>query len=65
MKTKVVRNHDAVTRQVDTNVYDRWWPWRIGTIVKVLKTRLHVQWADGETWVYDRPHEQFLRDLDR
>lgn len=41
-------------------VYDRWWPYRRGVVIKRLKTRLHVQWSDGEVWKYDRPHMQFL-----
>lgn len=43
-----------------TRVYDRWWPNRRGVVVKVLKTRVHVQWWDGEVWSYDKPHMQFL-----
>ena len=41
-------------------VVDRWWPHRVGTIVRRLKTRLHVQWSDGEIWRYDIAHAKFL-----
>ena len=41
-------------------VVDRWWPHRVGTIVRRLKTRLHVQWSDGEIWRYDTAHARFL-----
>jgi hypothetical protein len=41
-------------------VVDRWWPHRVGTIVRRLKTRLHVQWSDGEVWRYDAAHARFL-----
>jgi len=44
----------------DDVVHDRWWPWRVGFVARVLKTRLHVTWSDGETWTYDRAHMQFL-----
>jgi hypothetical protein len=43
-----------------TRVFDRWWPYRYGVVIKVLKTRLHVQWSDGEIWKYDQAHTQFL-----
>jgi hypothetical protein len=41
-------------------VVDRWWPDRVGTVVRRLKTRLHVQWSDGEIWRYDAAHARFL-----
>ena len=41
-------------------VIDRWWPHRVGTVVRRLKTRLHVRWSDGEVWIYDSAHTQFL-----
>ncbi len=41
-------------------VHDSWWPERHGDVIKVLKTRVHVQWLDGEVWVYDREHLKFL-----
>lgn len=46
-------------------VVDRWWPHRVGSVIKRLKTRLHVRWSDGEIWCYDRAHTQFLRPLHR
>lgn len=42
-------------------VIDRWWPHRVGTVIKRLKTRLHVRWSDGEIWRYDAAHTQFLQ----
>lgn len=50
---------DAMTWKVGEKVYDRWWPWDIGVITKVLKTEIHVLFIDGET-VYDKAHYQFL-----
>jgi hypothetical protein len=44
-------------------VFDIWWPWRTGTIIKRTKTRLSVRWSDGEVWRYDRQHVRFLRKL--
>jgi len=43
-------------------VVDTWFPeWGIGTCVKVLKTRFHILFTDGELRVYDHPHaNQFL-----
>jgi hypothetical protein len=41
-------------------VVDRWWPYRVGMIVRRLKTRLHVRWSNGEIWRYDAAHTQFL-----
>jgi hypothetical protein len=52
------RSYEHLTPR--TKVYDRWWPDRLGVIVKRLKTRLDVLWSDGDTWRYDQPHMQFL-----
>lgn len=42
-------------------VYDRWWPWRLGVITCVLKTRVHVQFSDRDAHtIYDKTHCQFL-----
>jgi hypothetical protein len=41
-------------------VVDRWWPHRVGEVVRRLKTRLHVRWLDGEVWRYDAAHARFL-----
>lgn len=42
-------------------VHDRWYPYKRGKIVKVLKTRIHIMWiGDGEIEVYDNAHQQFL-----
>lgn len=40
-------------------VYDRWWPWRVGTITRMTKTRCTVKF-EFETWVYDKAHMRFL-----
>lgn len=42
-------------------VFDAWWPWRFGRIIRKRKTALWVRWVDGEVWRYDRAHMQFLR----
>jgi hypothetical protein len=42
-------------------VHDIWWPWRVGRITRVLKTRLRVRWEDGKVWTYDKAHQQFLQ----
>lgn len=46
-------------------VYDQSWPYRRGRILKVLKTRLRVEWFEpinGEhIWTYDKAHQRFLR----
>lgn len=44
-------------------VQDRWWPWRIGRVIKVMKTRIKVRWAHGEIETYDNAHLQFLERL--
>jgi hypothetical protein len=44
-------------------VYDRWWPWRIGKVIRVMKCFVYVQWLDGEQVRYDRAHQQFLSKL--
>ena len=43
-------------------VYDRWWPWRIGRVVKVLRTRVKIRFQDTPTRIstYDNAHCQFL-----
>ncbi len=42
-----------------SQVYDRWWPWEIGTVVAILKTRIKVRF-EGEIRTYDNAHTQFL-----
>lgn len=49
----------------DKQVYDRWWPHRLGKVVKRTKTTTYVRWSDGEVWKYDRDHLQFLVDPKR
>jgi hypothetical protein len=44
-------------------VYDRWWPYRVGYVIKKLKTRIRVEWSNGEIWTYDQAHLQFLNPL--
>lgn len=43
-----------------TYVYDRWWPCRLGKVIKRTKNTRHVKWRDGTTWIYDRAHQRFL-----
>lgn len=45
--------------EIGTRVYDRWWPWRVGRVAWVGKTRLRVQFSD-DLVTYDRAHCQFL-----
>lgn len=40
-------------------VCDRWWRWKVGRVVKVMKTVVKVQFSDGVK-TYDRAHWQFL-----
>ena len=40
-------------------VYDRWWPWQAGYVMRVLKTRAVVRF-DGKDRTYDAAHVQFL-----
>jgi hypothetical protein len=48
--------------RVGTRVYDSWWPYRLGKVVRVTKTTVHVKWADtGFKWVYDRAHMKWLK----
>lgn len=47
---------------VGAHVYDRWWPWRVGIVRAVLKTRVKVDYGT-EVWTYDRAHMQFLEAL--
>lgn len=44
-------------------VYDSWWPWRLGTVVAILKTRLKLRWDDDRDYAntYDQPHSLYLR----
>lgn len=46
-------------------VFDAWWPWRRGTILRIGETRLRVRWDDGQEWSYDTSHMQFLRPLEK
>jgi hypothetical protein len=43
-------------------VYDAWWPWRLGVVVRVLKTRIKVRYNGLDVvWSYDVAHQRFLR----
>lgn len=44
-------------------VVDRWWRWRNGFVVKRSKSSVWVRWEDGQTWRYDRAHQQFLEKI--
>lgn len=44
--------------KVGLMVYDRWWPWDVGRILWVGKTKLKV-WL-GKPVTYDKAHVQFL-----
>ncbi len=45
-------------------VYDRWWFWRSGIIIKKFKNTLHIKWLGGKIAIYDREHvEIFLEKL--
>lgn len=50
---------------VGATVFDSWWPWRVGRVVRQMKTRVRVCWSNGEEWTYDQAHLQFLRCLRR
>lgn len=43
-------------------VHDRWWPWRLGRVLRVGKTCTRVRWSDGTEWSYDKAHRQFLKE---
>ncbi len=45
--------------RVGIQVYDRYWPWEIGTVTAVLKTRIKIRFFDG-TRTYDKQHYRFL-----
>jgi hypothetical protein len=46
--------------KVGTEVYDRWWPWKKGWIVKQLNTRIYIWFNRYTTERYDKAHCQFL-----
>lgn len=50
--------------KVGDAVVDAWWPWHIGYVEKVLKTRVHVRWQTqcyiDKLWRYDKAHMKYL-----
>lgn len=54
---------NALRWKVGTKVYDRWWPWKTGVVIRTFKTTVHVRWVDGSTQRYDAAHWQFLEEL--
>jgi hypothetical protein len=46
--------------KVNDLVHDRYWPWRLGIVIRKLKTVVHVRWSGGDVWAYDMPHSKFL-----
>lgn len=51
------------TFKLHDKVYDRWWPWKHGIIVKKLKTVLYVSFSGEVPVRYDKSHFQFLEKL--
>ena len=49
--------------KVGDRVCDRWWPWRVGVVRAVLKTRMQVEFA-RETWTYDKAHCKYLEKVE-
>ncbi|KKM72560.1 hypothetical protein LCGC14_1419370 [marine sediment metagenome] len=45
--------------RVGDKVSDRWWPWEVGTVRKVFKTRVRIRFS-GRVMTYDKAHIQFL-----
>lgn len=52
----------------EMKVADSGWPWRVGIVLWVKKTRCRVRWMTGDLfewdreWTYDRAHCQFLQE---
>lgn len=42
-------------------VFDSWWPYRLGKVLRVGVRTMRVRWMDGGEWSYDKDHQQFLR----
>jgi len=44
-------------------VFDYWWPklFGIGEIIKVLKTRIYIDFTNMGILIYDKAHYKFLR----
>lgn len=40
-------------------VYDRWWPWKVYRVIKILKTRVKLIGTEKEI-TFDNAHLQFL-----
>ncbi len=62
MQKKLNNKNKLVKLRKGQKVIDRWFKeWGIGVCVKVLKTRWHIDFTDGETRVFDKQHLQFLK----
>lgn len=46
--------------RVGAKVYDRWWPWQCGVIIKKMRTKVRIRRNDSQIITYDRAHCQFL-----
>jgi len=47
--------------EVGMKVVDSWyWSWGIGTVRKVLKTRVVIAFTNGTVLTYDKPHLGYL-----
>jgi hypothetical protein len=55
----------GVKAKVGMKVHDSWWPWQMGKVAKVLKTRVKIvmssPYASSEVMTYDKAHLQFLK----
>lgn len=52
METSLFKVGDVVT--------DKWWKEKVGKVTKVYSKTLHVEWSDGDKWIYDKDHLVFL-----
>ena len=46
--------------KVGKKVYDRWWCWKVGTIIKKNKTTCSINFPNYGITIYDKAHVQFL-----
>lgn len=65
---KPARIHKASNRslggfRVGDKVCDKWWWWRVGSIIEIKKTVLRVRFPSNTITTYDVDHLQFLEKI--
>ena len=47
--------------KVGNKVFDIWWSYKIGKVVRVTKSSVHIMFPENDKLIYDNSHFKFLK----